>query len=79
MPPAVPTPTRRPPPPLPALVEPMLSIAAAILGVGAVYRATMSISVTLIAAALAAVVAVAVPTRRRVYLYPARYRNHPID
>jgi hypothetical protein len=72
MPPA-PTPVRRPP--LPTPMEPMLSIGAAILGVGAVYRATLSIPVTFIAAALAAVVAVAVPARRRVYLYPARYRN----
>jgi type IV secretory pathway TrbD component len=79
MPPASPSTLRRSPPPLPAIIEPMLSIAAAILGVGAVYRATESILVTLIAAALAAVVAVAAPARRRVYLYPARYRNHPND
>lgn len=74
MPPAAPGPTRRPIA-LPAALEPMLLIVAAILGVGAVYRATGSISVTLIAAALAAVVTVAALTRRRVYLYPRRYED----
>jgi hypothetical protein len=57
----------------------MLLIVAAILGVGVVYRATGSIPVTLIAAALAGVVAVAVPTRHRVYLYPARSRDRRPD
>jgi hypothetical protein len=57
----------------------MLLIVAAILGTGAVYRATLSIPVTLIAAALAGVVAVAVPARHRVYLYPARSRDRRPD
>jgi hypothetical protein len=61
MPPAAPTPTRRPIT-LPAFLEPMLLIVAAILGIGAIYHATQSILVTLIAAALAAVVAVAALT-----------------
>jgi hypothetical protein len=76
--PAAPSPSRRPVT-LPTVLEPMLLIVAAILGIGVVYRATQSISVTLIAAALAAVVAVAAPTRRRVYLYPTRSRNLPVD
>jgi Na+/H+ antiporter NhaD/arsenite permease-like protein len=78
MPTVAPSPPRRPIS-LPAFLEPMLLIVAAILGIGVVYRATLSIPVTLIAAALAAVVAVAAPTRRRVYLYPTRSRNHPVD
>jgi hypothetical protein len=78
MPTAAPGPPRRPIT-LPTCLEPMLLIVAAILGIGGVYRATESISVTLIAAALAAVVAVAAPTRRRVYLYPTRSRNLPVD
>jgi hypothetical protein len=72
--PAPPGPTRRPIT-LPAALEPMLLIIAAILGVGAIYRLTESTLVTLIAAALAAVVTVAALTRRRVYLYPRRYED----
>lgn len=79
MPPAVPTTPRRAPSPLPAFVEPMLLIVAAIIGIGVVYRATLSIPVTLIAAALAGVLGVAVPTRHRVYLYPARSRDRQPD
>lgn len=79
MPPAVPTTPRRAPSPLPAFAEPLLLIVAAILGTGVVYRVTLSIPVTLIAAALAGVVAVAVPTRHRVYLYPARPRDRRPD
>jgi hypothetical protein len=53
----------------------MLLIVAAFLGIGVVYRVTLSIPVTLIAAALAAVVTVAAPAQKRVYWYPTRPRG----
>lgn len=77
--PPAPCPPGRSPTPLPGFVEPMFLIVAAFLGIGAVYRATASVPVTLIAAALAAVVVVAAPTQHRVHLYPTRHRNYQAD